>query len=153
MPKKPAMSSVYQRFAALLLLFTANITESPKSRTKQPSPFFCCCFFLYSETLEGSQRPRHRQASPVVSSGAASEIQDRQLESPLSTVDSSEGVGPKAARTLGSVELGYKVPPLLLHLCSLLDEPFDLNQNLMSQLTGLTRMDGNDECTILVKAS
>lgn len=91
--------------------------------------------------------------SLVVSAGASSQIQDRQLETPLSTVDSSEGVGPKAARTLGSVELGYKVPPLLLHLCSLLDEPFDLNQNLMSQLTGLTRMDGNDECTILVKAA
>lgn len=91
--------------------------------------------------------------SLVVSAGAGSQIQGRQLETPLSTVDSSEGVGPKAACTLGSAELGYKAPPLLLpHLCSLLDEPFDLNQNLMSQLTGLTRMDGNDECTILVKA-
>lgn len=89
--------------------------------------------------------------SLIVSAGAGSQIQGRQLETPLSTVDSSEGVGPKAARTLGSVELGYKAPSLLLpHLCSLLDEPFDLNQNLMSQLTGLTRMDGNDECTILV---
>lgn len=81
--------------------------------------------------------------SPVVSAGAGSQIQGRQLETPLSTADSSEGVGPKAAHTLGSVRLGYKVPTLLiLHLCSLLDEPYDLNQNLMSQLTGLTQMGG-----------
>lgn len=73
-----------------------------------------------------------------------SPIQGRQLETPLSTVDSSEGVGPKAAHTLGSVERGNRVPTLLIwHLCEM--NPRDLNQTLMSQLTGLTQMDGNDE--------
>lgn len=68
------------------------------------------------------------------------EIQGRQLETPLSTVDSSEVVGPKAACTLGSV--GYEaLSVLILHLCSLLDEPFDLNQNFMSQRMGVDRND------------
>lgn len=73
-----------------------------------------------------------------------SPIQGRQLETPLSTVDSSEGVGPKAAHTLGSVERGNRAPTLLIwHLCEM--NPPDLNQALMSQLTGLAQMDGNDE--------
>lgn len=63
-----------------------------------------------------------------------SPIQGRQLETPLSTVDSSEGVGPKAAHTLGSVERGNRAPTLLIwHLCEM--NPRDLNQTLMSQLT------------------
>lgn len=73
-----------------------------------------------------------------------SPIQGRQLETPLSTVDSSEGVGPKAAHTLGSVERGNRAPTLLIwHLCEM--NPCDLNQTLMSQLTGLAQMNGNDE--------
>lgn len=79
-----------------------------------------------------------------ISGSFVSLIQARQLETPLSTVDSSEGVGPKAAHTLGSVERGYKTPTLLiLHLCEM--NLLELNQNLMSQRSGLTQMDGNDE--------
>lgn len=77
------------------------------------------------------------------------EIQGRQLETPLSTVDSSEVVGPKAACTLGSVGLGYEaLSVLILHLCSLLDEPFDLNQNFMSQHMGveMTPMTAKHDC-------
>lgn len=94
--------------------------------------------------------PLQNEVSPVV---LGSQIQGRQLETPLSTADSSEGVGPKAACTLGSVGLGCKASPLfILHICSLLEEPCDLNQNLMSQLAGSTQMDGNDECTNLAEA-
>lgn len=85
-----------------------------------------------------------REGSPIASAQLVSLIQARQLETPLSTVDSSEGVGPKAVHTLGSVEHGYKTPTLLiLHLCEM--NLLDLNQNLMSQLSGLTQMDGNNE--------
>lgn len=127
-----------QPFTALLLLFTHTITSSPKalknpsvSRARQKAvllggkrntffyfiPWFTVCRISGSFSWSGSQ------------------IQGRQLGTPLSTVDSSEVVGPKAAHTLGSVGLGYEaLSVLILHLCSLLDEPCDLNQNFMSQL-------------------
>lgn len=129
-----------QQFTALLLLFTHNTTTSPKSLKKHLSvlperdktPFYWGdkCNTFSSLLLSLAMR---RISSRLSWSG--SQIQGRQLETPLSTVDSSEVVGPKAARTLGSVGFGYKAPPvLILHLCSLLDEPHDLNQNFMSQL-------------------
>lgn len=84
------------------------------------------------------------ERSLVASTQLVSLIQATQLETPLSTADSSEGVGPKAVHTLGSVERSYKTPALLiLHLCEM--NPLDLNQNHMSQLLSLTQMDGNDE--------
>lgn len=128
-----------QQFAALLLLLTPNIP--PESLKKgHPSAFperdkitvFVLFFFvLLGET--NATPPRHLQDLRYsLSYGAGSQIQGRQLETPLSTVDSSEVVGPKAARTLGSVALGYKSAtrfPLSCSLRSLLEEPFDLNQN------------------------
>lgn len=97
-----------------------------------------------SPSREACTSSRCREGSPVASARLVPLIQARQLETPLSTVDSSEGVGPKAAHTLDSVERGYKTPALLiLHLCE--RNLLDLNQNFMSQLSGLTQMDGNDE--------
>lgn len=50
--------------------------------------------------------------SPVVLAEAALQIQGRQLETPLSTADSSEVVAPKVAHTLGPVGLGWKASSL-----------------------------------------
>ena len=78
-----------------LFLFCFCVTEGDKCNTLLPP--------------RSSPRPRHLQDLRYsLSYGAGSQIQGRQLETPLSTVDSSEVVGPKAARTLGSVALGYK---------------------------------------------
>ncbi len=111
--------------------------------------------FYWQTNATPSSVSSHRSqygGSPAVAARADSQIQARQLETPLSTVDSSEVVGPKAARTLGSVGLGYKAPPvLILHLGSLLYEPSDLNQNLMSQLTGVDTNGPQHERAKLVK--
>lgn len=91
--------------------------------------------FAVSPSRETCTSFRCGEGSPVASARLVSLIQARQLETPLSTVDSSEGVGPKAAHTLDSVERGYKTPALLiLHLCE--RNLLDLNQNFMSQLSG-----------------
>lgn len=130
-PKMPAMSftnvSAVRCIAAAAAAVVHLWTQSPRLifpnvLAVSPSRETCTSF-------------RCGEGSPVASARLVSLIQARQLETPLSTVDSSEGVGPKAAHTLDSVERGYKTPALLiLHLCQ--RNLLDLNQNFMSQLSG-----------------
>lgn len=138
---------MFQQFTALLLLFTLNTTTPPKSvKKKNPT------VFPEQEKCNPFSRLSHLQyiAYPVVSARSSSQIQGRQLETPLSTVDSSEGVGPKAARTLGSVRPGYKAPSVfILHLYLLSHEPYDLNLNFMSQLIGIDKwMQSSNLCRV-----
>lgn len=134
-PKMPAMSSTH--VSAVRCIAAAAVVHFQPHR---PSHFSNVPLPLRAgERAAPSVAERDLRELWLVSP-----IQGRQLETPLSTVDSSEGVGPKAAHTLGSVERGNRAPTLLIwHLCEM--NPRDLNQTLMSQPTGLTQMDGNDE--------
>ena len=146
-PKMPAMSSTH--VSAIYCI--AAVVHSQHNCTSKVSKKKSYCI-SWAREMQPLLSSTHLQyiAYPVVSARSSSQIQGRQLETPLSTVDSSEKVGPKAARTLGSVRLGYKAPSVfILHLYSLSHEPYDLNLNCMSQLTGIDKwMQSSNLCRV-----